>query len=144
MCGKELYSVLLTTNQAVKRDGPVPVEMPILTASGKTIKLRMNEAVAIRDEVVGIVTQSGGTSGLVNSEMWPVFLQSFNEKMDALEKRMEKLPELQKEVLQQHEIERTAKERTAWNRSKRVIEKLVWIGIGAVLARLIVLWLFGH
>lgn len=140
-CGRELHAVLLATPEEKKAG---PIDLSIQTTSGKTIKVTLNDAVAIRDEIVGIVNTSAATAGLISSQSWPVFYRAFNEKMDSLEKRLEKLPELQKRVLEQHETERNARERTTWNRFKRVVDKLFWIAIGGVLTRIIVLWLFGR
>lgn len=128
-----------------KQDGPI--QIPILTASGKIENLNLS---AFRGEVVDIVNQSGSMAGFRSSESWAVFWRTFSEKMDLLEKKIERLPELQKATLEQHDSEREREERRLSNRFKKICEDILnpstwfWMIVSALVGAMIVYLVFGH
>jgi hypothetical protein len=146
-CGRQLHSVLLGTSEE-----PRPIGTPTTSVAGaqRVIKLTLDEAIGIRDEVVSIVNTSGTGAGLASSPAWPAFYRIFTEKMDSLEKKIESLPELEKETLEKHDKDKEARERTLENRLRKIAEDILnpgtwfWMIVSAIVGSIVVLLVLGR
>jgi hypothetical protein len=133
-----------------KTEGELAVPLTMASGAQRVFKLTLDEAVGIRDEVVSIVNASGSSAGLVSSPSWPAFYSMVTQKMDSLEKKIENLPELEKEALEKYDKDKVAREKTLENRMKKIAEDILnpgtwfWMVVSAIVGSIVVLLVLGR